>query len=91
VLFIPRRLKFLPDGYHPPHGYHRRDMPPLDAMLEHRIRQRAYQIYQARLDNAALYDWLQAEREILAEMRHFEGSQPESEMGSAKSEMPPQK
>lgn len=55
-----------------------------DAMLEHRIRQRAYEIYQARLGNPALYDWLQAEREILKETTRFEGSRSVPETGSEK-------
>jgi hypothetical protein len=43
------------------------------AMWEHRIRQRAYEIYEAGLQNHASssdwQDWLQAEREILREIR----------------------
>jgi len=46
-------------------------MNPPDAMLEHRIRQRAYEIYHARLENPALYNWLQAEHEILKETKQF--------------------
>ena len=51
------------------------DMRAPDSMLEHRIRQRAHDIYQARQEDPALYDWLQAEREILEEMSHFERSE----------------
>jgi hypothetical protein len=58
---------------------------PPDAMLEHRIRQRAYEIYHARLENPALYDWLQAEHEILKETKQFDRSQFESEAGPKKS------
>jgi hypothetical protein len=47
-------------------------MNPPDPMLEHRIRQRAYEIYHARLENPALYDWLQAEHETLKETKQFE-------------------
>lgn len=39
-----------------------------DAMLEHRIRQRAYQIYESKLHYSDLQDWLQAEREVLDEI-----------------------
>jgi hypothetical protein len=39
-----------------------------DAMLEHRIRQRAYEIYEAKLHRSDLQDWLQAEREVLDEI-----------------------
>jgi hypothetical protein len=46
-----------------------------DAMLEHRIRQRAYEIYQSRLENPPLRDWLEAEREILEEIRLLERRQ----------------
>jgi hypothetical protein len=60
-------------------------MNPPDAMLEHRIRQRAYEIYHARLENPALYDWLQAEHEILNETKQFDRSQFESEAGPKKS------
>jgi hypothetical protein len=60
---------------------------PPDAMLEHRIRQRAYEVYQARLDNPALYDGLQAQHEILEQMRHFDRSQSKSETGSEKNGM----
>jgi hypothetical protein len=67
------------------------DMTSPDAMLEHRIRQRAYEIYQARQENPALYDWLQAEREVLMEMKHFEVSQSESGTGFDKSAMPSRK
>ena len=39
-----------------------------DAMLEHRIRQHAYELYQARVHGSDLHDWLQAEREVLREV-----------------------
>jgi Protein of unknown function (DUF2934) len=39
-----------------------------NAMLEHRIRQRAYELYQTRVQGSDLQDWLQAEREVLAEI-----------------------
>ena len=60
-------------------------MNPPDPMLEHRIRQRAYEIYHARLENPALHDWLQAEHEILKETKRFDRSQFESEAGPKKS------
>jgi hypothetical protein len=59
-------------------------------MLEHRIRQRAYEIYLARLRNPALHDWLQAESEILKEI-HFERSRSVLETGPEKSGVPPRK
>jgi hypothetical protein len=68
-----------------------------DAMLEHRIRQRAYEIYLARLENPALHDWLQAECEILKETIHFEQSRfvadsgPEKSGVALNSEVPPRK
>jgi hypothetical protein len=40
-------------------------------MLEQRIRQRAFEIYSAREHDPALTDWLQAESEILEQMRGF--------------------
>jgi hypothetical protein len=43
-------------------------------MLEQRIRQRAYDIYLARLRDPALFDWLQAEGEVLYDIRTFEGA-----------------
>jgi hypothetical protein len=39
-----------------------------DAMLQHRIKQRAYELYRAREDGSDLRDWLQAEREVLDEI-----------------------
>jgi hypothetical protein len=39
-----------------------------DAMLEHRIRQYAYELYQVRVQGSDLQDWLQAEREVLDEI-----------------------
>jgi hypothetical protein len=59
-----------------------------DAMLEHRIRQRAYEIYLARLGNPALHDWLQAECEILKETTHFEQRRSAPETGPEKSGVP---
>jgi hypothetical protein len=35
-----------------------------DSMLDHRIRHRAFEIYEARQRDPALYDWLLAELEI---------------------------
>jgi Protein of unknown function (DUF2934) len=45
-----------------------------NAMWEHRIRQRAYEIYETRLRNTCrppneLEDWLEAEREVLHEIQ----------------------
>ena len=39
-----------------------------DAMLEHRIRQCAYELYQVRVQGSDLQDWLQAERKVLDEI-----------------------
>lgn len=39
-----------------------------DAMLQDRIRQRAYELYRAREDGSDLQDWLQAEHEVLDEI-----------------------
>jgi DUF2934 family protein len=40
---------------------------PLESILEHRIRMRAYELYEqhGRREGFALRDWLQAEEEIL--------------------------
>lgn len=43
-------------------------MAQADAMLEHRIRQYAYELYQIRVHGSDLQDWLQAEREVLHEI-----------------------
>ena len=67
------------------------DMKATDAMFEHRIRQRAHEIYQARQENPASYDWLQAEREILKETSHFERTQTVPETGSVESGIPSRK
>jgi hypothetical protein len=44
-----------------------------NAMWEHRIRQRAYEMYEARLrsciSSTDLQDWLEAEREVDNEIR----------------------
>lgn len=53
-------------------------------MLEHQIRQRAYEIYLARLRNPALHDWLQAECELLKATTYFERSQFVPESGPQK-------
>jgi len=39
-----------------------------DPMLEHRIRVRAYELYEKRLRSTDVDDWVEAEREILAEI-----------------------
>lgn len=43
---------------------------PLEALLIHQIRSRAYEIYEqrGRHDGRALEDWLRAEREILSSL-----------------------
>jgi DUF2934 family protein len=41
-----------------------------DAMLEHRIRQHAYDLYQVRVHGSDFQDWLQAEQEVLHEITH---------------------
>jgi len=51
---------------------------PLD--LHQRIATRAYEIYQRRIRQGALDDWLQAEREILQDKPHpggYAGIEPE--------------
>ena len=51
---------------------------PLD--LHQRIATRAYEIYQRRIRQGALDDWLQAEREILQDKPHrggYAGVEPE--------------
>jgi hypothetical protein len=40
-------------------------------MLDNRIRHRAFEIYEARQRDPALYDWLLAELEIEKEMQSF--------------------
>jgi hypothetical protein len=44
-----------------------------NAMWEHRVRQRAYEIYEARLQkglsSSEVLDWLEAERDVLGEIR----------------------
>ena len=45
-----------------------------DAMLEQRLACSAHEIYVARQREPALFDWLQAESEILYEMRTLEGA-----------------
>ena len=39
-----------------------------DPMLEHRIRQWAYELYRVRVQGSDLQDWLQAERDVLHEI-----------------------
>jgi DUF2934 family protein len=41
-------------------------MSAVDMALEDRIRQRAYQLYEARINGSALDDWVKAERKVLA-------------------------
>ncbi len=43
---------------------------PLDALLIHAIRQRAYELYEqrGRCDGRALEDWVRAESEVLADV-----------------------
>jgi Protein of unknown function (DUF2934) len=45
-----------------------------DPMLEHRIRQRAHELYQVRVQGSDLQDWLQAEREVLHEITSSTGA-----------------
>ena len=45
-----------------------------DPMLEHRIRQRAYELYQVRVQGSDSQDWLQAEREVLHEITGSTGA-----------------
>jgi len=39
-----------------------------DAMLQERVKQRAYEIYLARKENPALQDWLLAEVQVRREL-----------------------
>jgi hypothetical protein len=49
-----------------------------DAMLQHRIQQRAYEIHQTTADSSALDDWLEAERQVLQEISYsHDGFRPE--------------
>jgi hypothetical protein len=41
-----------------------------DVMLQHRIQQRAYEIHQTKANGSSLEDWLEAERQVLREIRH---------------------
>jgi hypothetical protein len=41
-----------------------------DAMLHHRIQQRAYEIHQNKASNSPLEDWLEAERQVLREVSY---------------------
>jgi hypothetical protein len=42
----------------------------LDAMLDHRIQQRAYEIHQTKANGSPLDDWLEAERQVLQEISY---------------------
>jgi len=39
----------------------------VDVMVEHKIRQRAYELYEAKVTGSTLEDWLLAEREVLTQ------------------------
>ena len=41
-----------------------------DSMLEHRVQQRAFEIYQTKANGSRLEDWLEAERQVLQEISH---------------------
>jgi hypothetical protein len=41
-----------------------------DAMLEHRIQQRTYEIHRTKANGSPLEDWLQVERQVLQEMSY---------------------
>jgi hypothetical protein len=41
-----------------------------DAMLQHRIQQRAYEIHQTKENGSPLEDWLEAERQVLREISY---------------------
>jgi len=41
-----------------------------DAMLEHRIQQRAYEIHQTNANGSPLDDWLEAEHQVLQEISY---------------------
>lgn len=60
-----------------------------DAMTEHRIRLRAYEIYLSRISNPPLADWLQAEREILEEIRRSAGTRLETLPVQPATQLPP--
>ena len=61
----------------------RREEP--EARLQDRIRQRAYELFQAKLGNSEMQDWLQAEREILHEIAPHSESGTAPNKGNAKS------
>jgi Protein of unknown function (DUF2934) len=50
-----------------------RQEPQMPSGLHQQIAQRAYEIYERRIRQGALDDWLQAEREILQETPHRGG------------------
>ena len=41
-----------------------------DAMLQHRIQQRAFEIHETKANGSQLEDWLEAERQVLQEISH---------------------
>lgn len=47
---------------------------PLESILEHKIRMRAYELYEehGRREGLALMDWLEAEAEILPQLSPLE-------------------
>jgi len=55
------------------------------ATLQDRIRQRAYELFQAQSGGSDTQDWLQAEHEVLHEMAPQSGSGTAPHEGKAKS------
>jgi len=47
-----------------------------DAILEERVKQRAYEIYLARKENPALQDWLLAEVQVRRQLQRFDDQGP---------------
>jgi Protein of unknown function (DUF2934) len=54
----------------PPHTTRQRSQMPLPESLHNQIARRAHEIYERRIRQGALDDWLQAEREILQGKPH---------------------
>jgi len=50
--------------------------PPLSASLHERIATRAFEIYERRIRQGPLDDWLQAEQEILRQKKIPDGDMP---------------
>jgi Protein of unknown function (DUF2934) len=55
-----------------------------DSMLERRIRQYAYELYEVRVHGSDLQDWLQAECEVLHEITCSKSKEPAAAPSEAK-------